>query len=307
MARVYFARGARGEIIRQIQEKLTASGFDTKGHDGVYGANTVAAVKAFQQSKSLVETGSVDDATWNALMNAPVPAVLDRCLGLTATFEGHGFTLAQGNFDGAGVTWGIIGFTLKHGELTRIIKSAFAQDEALVRACFGDKTGELMAILDAPLSQQLEWADSISLGSSKATLAEPWKTGFRMLGEAPLAQQLQLERVRDAYYTPALATARKFGIKSEVGTALCFDIHVQNGGVKAAAENVVRSKMQEGMPESDVRLLIANAVADNALPQWREDVRTRKVTIAKGSGKVHGLTAELRNWGLDDRFDVELA
>lgn len=303
MARLYFARGARGDIIRRIQERLTAAGFDTKGHDGVYGGNTVTAVKAFQKSKALDETGSIDETTWNALMHEPVPPVLDRCLGLTATFEGHGFTLAQGNFDGAGVTWGIIGFTLKHGELTKIIKSAFAEDPALVRSCFGDKTDELMAILDQPWEKQLAWADSISLGTSKAGLAEPWKTAFRKFGETPLAQRLQLERVRDAYYKPALATAKRFGLKTEVGAALCFDIHVQNGGVKAAAENVVKSKMTPNMPESDIRVLIANAVADNALPQWREDVRNRKVTIAKGSGTVHGLMAELRNWGLDE-FDV---
>ena len=303
MARHLFGRGARGAIIQRIQEKLTAIGFDTQGHDGIYGGDTVAAVTAFQKSQGLQQTGAVDDVTWTKLMEAEIPPVLDRCLGLTATFEGHGFTLAQGNFDGAGITWGIIGFTLKHGELKKIIKAAFAEDEALVRSCFGDKTDELMANLEKPLDQQIAWADSISTGSQKVGLAEPWKTGFRKLGETALAQRLQLERVRDAYYKPALATAKKFGLKTEVGTALCFDIHVQNGGVKSSAENTVRSKMTEGMPESDVRILIANAVADNALPQWREDVRERKVAIAKGNGTVHGLMAELKNWGLDE-YDV---
>jgi hypothetical protein len=303
MARLYFARGARGEIIRRIQEKLTAVGFDTQGHDGVYSGDTVSAVTAFQKAHNLPETGAIDEETWTTLMNKPIPPVLDRCLGLTATFEGHGFTLAQGNFDGAGVTWGIIGFTLKHGELTKIVKMAFAEDPDLVRSCFGDKTDELLAILDQPWEKQLEWADSISVAPSKAPLMEPWKTGFRKFGETELAQRLQLERVHDAYYTPALATAKKFGLKTEVGTALCFDIHVQNGGVKSAAENIVRSKMTPEMAEHDVRVLIANAVADNALPQWREDVRNRKVTIAKGSGTVHGLMAELKNWGLDE-FDV---
>lgn len=303
MARLLFARGARGAIIQRIQEKLTASGFDTKGHDGVYGGNTVAAVKGFQASKGLDQSGGIDETTWTTLMDEPVPPVLDRCLGLTATFEGHGFTLAQGNFDGAGVTWGIIGFTLKHGEIEKIVKAAFEEDPQLVRDCFGDKTDEVLEIMDAPWEKQKAWADSISLGASKATLAEPYKTGFAKLGSAPLVQRLQLERVRDAYYTPARKTAEKFGLKTEVGTALCFDIHVQNGGVKSAAENVVRSKMQPGMSETDVRVLIANAVADNALPEWREDVRNRKVTIAKGSGTVHGLVAELRNWGLDE-FDV---
>lgn len=300
MARLLFGRGARGAIIQRIQEKLTASGCDTKGHDGIYGGDTVAAVKAFQKLYDLPQTGSIDEETWKTLMEEPVPPVLDRCLGLTATFEGHGFTLAQGNFDGAGITWGIIGFTLKHGELTKILKSAFAEDEALVRECFGDKTDEIMHMLDEPWEKQKAWADAISLGSSKATLAEPFKSGFAKFGETALAQRLQLERVRDAYYTPALQTARKFGIKTEVGTALCFDIHVQNGGVKAAAESAVKSKLKPDMPEAEVRLLIANAVADNALPQWREDVRNRKVTIAKGSGSVHGLMADLKNWGLDE-------
>lgn len=303
MTRLLFGRGARGAIIQHIQEKLTAAGFDTKGHDGVYGGDTVAAVTAFQKSHDLPETGNVDEDTWVTLMSGPIPPVLDRCLGLTATFEGHGFTLAQGNFDGAGLTWGIIGFTLKHGELKKIIKAAFAEDPELVRSCFGDKTDELLEILEKPLDQQIAWADSISIPPSKAPLQEPWKSAFAKFGNTPLAQRLQLERVRDAYYKPALETAKKFGLKTEVGTALCFDIHVQNGGVKAAAENVVRSMMSDGMSESEVRVLIANAVADNALPQWREDVRTRKVAIAKGKGTVHGLTAELRNWGLDE-FDV---
>jgi Putative peptidoglycan binding domain len=301
MARLLFGRGARGAIVVRIQEQLTAHGFDTKGHDGVYGGDTVAAVTAFQKARGFQETGGVDEQTWEALMEAPVPPVLDRCLGLTATFEGHGFELAQGNFDGAGVTWGIIGFTLKHGELGKIVNAAFKEDPQLVRDCFGDKTDEVLAILSKPWSKDQEaWANSVSLGAKKVTLAEPYKSGFAKLGRSALGQRLQLERVRDAYYTPARKTAAKFNLTSEVGTALCFDIHVQNGGVKAAAESIVRSKMQDGMSESEVRLLIANAVADNALPEWREDVRNRKVTIAKGSGTVHGLMAELKNWGLDE-------
>ncbi len=300
MSRLFFAHGARGAIIQRIQEKLTAAGCDTKGHDGIYGGDTVSAVKAFQKLYDLPVTGSVDEDTWTTLMEEPIPPVLDRCLGLTSTFEGHGFTLAQGNFDGAGITWGIIGFTLKHGELTKILKSAFAEDEALVRSAFGEKTDEIMHMLDEPWDKQRMWADSISLGASKATLAEPYKSGFAKFGETALAQRLQLERVRDAYYTPALKTAQKFGIKTEVGTALCFDIHVQNGGVKDAAASVVQAKMKPDMPEQEIRLLIANAVADNSLPEWREDVRNRKVTIAKGTGSVHGLMAELKNWGLDE-------
>jgi hypothetical protein len=51
------------------------------------------------------------------VMNQRVPAVFDRSLQLTAAFEGHGFTKLEGNFDGAGLTWGIIGFTWSNNQL----------------------------------------------------------------------------------------------------------------------------------------------------------------------------------------------
>lgn len=44
-------------------------------------------------------------------MDADIPAALDRSLQVTAAFEGHGFGMLQGNWDGAWLTWGIIGFT----------------------------------------------------------------------------------------------------------------------------------------------------------------------------------------------------
>lgn len=301
MSRLLFGTGAKGAIIRRIQSRLTAAGFYAKAIDGDYGTSTTKAVAAFQKSRSLAETGLVDDATWTALMNEPIPGPDERCLGLTASFEGHGYTLAQGNFDGAGITWGIIGFTLKHGELKKILEQAFAEEPKTVRDCFGDRTDELFAKLALPLDEQIAWADSISEGKSKATLAEPWRSAFAKFGETPLAQRLQLQRVHDAYYKPALATAKQFGLATELGAALCFDIHVQNGGIKKAAAQQIRSQVRAGMAERDVRIVIANAVADNSLERWRDDVRERKLTIAKGEGSVHGSKPiVLRNWGIDE-------
>lgn len=300
MTRLLFGPGAHGESIRTLQQKLSDAGFDTHGIDGAYGGGTVNAVNAFQQQHGLAATGSVDDVTWTEATALPVPSIRDRCLGLTSTFEGHGFTLAQGNFDGAGVTWGIIGFTLKGGELSKIIADACAQDEALVRNCFGDGTDELLAILKEPWEKQLAWSNSVSTGSQKVNLAEPFKSGFAKLGQTPLGQQLQQARVDAAYFQPAIATAKAYGLTSELGLALAFDIHVQNGGIRQSVGEQVRAKMHPGISEHDVRVLIANAVADNALERWREDVRTRKLTVATGSGVVHGVNYGLKNWGLDE-------
>lgn len=301
MTRLLFGPGARGECIRVLQQNLVQAGFDTNGIDGGYGHGTTSAVQAFQTRQHLTVTGNVDLDTWNALTDhAPIPSLRDRCLGLTSTFEGHGYTLAQGNFDGAGVTWGIIGFTLKGGELSQIVKSAYDSDNALVRDCFGDCTDTLLNVLGESWDQQLAWSNSVSSGSSNITLAEPYKSGFQKLGESSLGQQLQQQHVDADYFQPALATAKKYNLTTELGIALCFDIHVQDGGIASSVGTSVRAQMHDGMSEEEVRVLIANGVADHASTAWREDVRTRKLTVATGAGTVHGTSYVLKNWGLDE-------
>jgi len=41
----------------RLQQRLTAAGFDTGGHDGVIGANTTRAIEAFQRARGLPVTG----------------------------------------------------------------------------------------------------------------------------------------------------------------------------------------------------------------------------------------------------------
>src|SRR5919202_2602673 len=300
MARVLFAKGASGEIVRRIQRRLTAKGFDPKGVDGRYGDDTSKAVRAFQTSSQLDPSGEVDVTTWQKLMAKPIPSVRDRALQVTAAFEGHDFTLAQGNFDGAGITWGIIGFTLANGELSKIVLEIQQQAPQLVKRAFGAKAQELLGIMRAPKERQMAFANSISLGASKAKLAEPWRTGFRKFGELGQVQALQLEHANRDYFQPARRTAQMLRLKSELGLALAFDVHVQNGGIKPEARAEIKRHMaQHPMErEQDLRVAVAHAVANHSAPQFRQDVLSRKLTIATGGGTVHGGSFVLRNWGL---------
>lgn len=299
MSRVVFSRGARGEIVRRIQFQL---GLPLDQIDGRYGKITADAVTRFQSSSGLDPDGEVDEDTWSKLMQADVPGVKERALQLTAAFEGHGFSLAQGNFDGAGITWGIIGFTLKGGELGRILTQIGTGHPGMLENAFGDASAQrLLQILASDPGQQMDFANSISLGALKAVLAEPWLSGFRVLGEQPEVQQLQLAIVDRDYLEPALKTAGRFNLQTELGIALAFDIHVQNGGIRDAAAQQVRATMEEHPSdrELDLRVAIANAVADtSANLNFREDVRRRKLTVATGAGLVHGEAYVLRNWGL---------
>lgn len=296
MDRVLFDVGARGQLVVDLQTSLTGLGFDPKGHDGIYGADTAAAVRQYQTGAGRPATGAVAIAEWTPITSAPVPPLEARALQLTSTFEGHGFGLAAGNWDGAWLTWGIIGFTLKSGEIQSIVSSVAQQDPSAIDEAFGDDAAELRRIVAAPPDEQEAWANAVSAGTR---LAEPWRTHFEQFGAMPDVQKAQCARVHDDYFVPALQTAASLGLASELGVALCFDIHVQNGGVSAATREAVLQAAAGG-DEASVREALANAVADHAKPRFQADVRERKLAIARGAGVVHGLRVLLVNWGLGD-------
>ena len=62
-------RGDRGEYVTLLQTKLIQQGYDvgSKGADGIFGANTEAAVKQFQRDHGLEADGICGKRTWEAI------------------------------------------------------------------------------------------------------------------------------------------------------------------------------------------------------------------------------------------------
>lgn len=307
MARTFFQRGAsgfrtvQGELVRKFQLPLKAGGLLSDRADGVFGGRTELALQAFQQQKQLPVTGKVDDQTWQALMSSSAPDLRQRCLQMTADFEGTGFTKAVGNFDGAGITWGIIGFTLSNGELGSLLKEINAAHSDVFSAAFGDLRARILSVLSSSHGEQMRFADSISLGSSKMKILEEWATAFEKLGENPDIQHIQLQHTQK-FFDIAERDFSRFGLRNEPGFALSFDIAVQNGGIDQTETARIRNKIAQSPPptERDLRMIIANVVAENSRPRFIEDVRKRKLTLATGSGTVHGSKFDIKTWGLDD-------
>ena len=59
--------GSRGEEVRTIQEKLKRWGYYSGSVDGIYGSQTVSAVKKFQQENGLTVDGIAGKNTLNAM------------------------------------------------------------------------------------------------------------------------------------------------------------------------------------------------------------------------------------------------
>lgn len=297
MSRTYFSAGARGDLIGQLQNALLTAGFNPGSCDEVFGSDTVRALNEYQKKNGLPCTGCVDEATWKPLMKCDAPSLFERALQLTMAFEGHNYTLAKGNFDGAWLTWGIIGFTMKFGQVQALILEICKTNPALVAEAFGPLADEIKSVCSASPTRQEQWATALT--QKNGNLVEPWHSAFQRFGSFPEVRAAQRQRAFEKYFKPALVTAEKWGLNSELGKALAFDIHVQNGGIKPAAVEQIR-RQPPASGERQMRERIAHAVADNARPQYREDVRSRKLTIARGEGIVHGRKYALAQWALAD-------
>ena len=270
--------------------------------DGIYGGQTTRALTAFQSEHQLPVTGSVSDVTWRGLMNSPEPPIFERCLGVVASFEGTGFTHVVGNFDGAGITWGIIGFTLKGGELGRVLSKINTLFPDLMARAFGQDAAVILHITgsDTSDSEKIAWADSVSRGSQKYNVADPWKTYFHSLGSYPEVQRIQIERAREVYWKIATRDCSDLGMGEELDYLLFYDIAVQNGGMRSKRRlQNARDAFQQQNPATAAarRAIVADVVTESITSRYKEDVRLRKTTIAKGTGTVHGGKYSLPAWG----------
>ena len=88
-ANAAFRQGDKSQEIAQIQEKLLLQGYDIGIPDGVYGAQTVAAVKQFQQKLGLTPDGVIGNVTYTKLMGSSLPVTGAR--GNTVSRGGSSF------------------------------------------------------------------------------------------------------------------------------------------------------------------------------------------------------------------------
>ena len=296
------ARGCFGDLVNILQVALQYEGFYTGAVDGDFGGGTERSVQAFQASTDQQQTGCADPTTWQRATRLDWPPLFERCLQATARLEGHGYQTVAGDFDGAGLTWGIIGFTLQHGEIQALVREAMLRDPDLVRSAFGASTDELMERLAGNDWDKLkDWTDSISVGPNRVGVGQPWRDGFRVLGASPLMKQMQRDRARRQYFDPSQVTVSELQLGGDLGAALAFDIHVQNGGVKPADRETFDARMSQASDRSPLarRVLLAQLVAASASARWRADVAARKQAIATGLGEVHGMRLDLSAWGMD--------
>jgi hypothetical protein len=220
---------------------------------------------------------------------------------VTAAFEGHGYTFAAGNWDNAYLTWGIVGFTLKGGNLGEVLRRVRDRHPGLIQQAMGvEKANELLEVIDASQAKQRNWANGISLPPNKYRVREDWEDAFTALGNRPEVRSVQDEVAWDVYWNQAVSDLNRFGELTELDASLFFDTAVQNGGVNDVKAKNIREALKANPGVSGRRRLslIADAIADGSVAAFKEDVRSRRQAIARGEGTVHGADYCIEDWGI---------
>jgi hypothetical protein len=175
----------------------------------VYGTNTTTAINALQRRHNKKASGWAgrDEFRW---LDLPWPDEVDRAIQLTATcgFEGTGFSGAEGSRDTKtddGITWGIVGFTSKHGELQTLLREYRASfenekmwNETAIKTIDGEeRRQQLLRCLDANASNDCigDWGLRIVDGNKKELRPDSLEF-FRTLGEDNNMQALELSWAR---------------------------------------------------------------------------------------------------------------
>lgn len=286
--------------------------------------------------------GSDVSFAWSGASDWESEAALDvlsptemKAVRITSTFETGrpgGFGGLTGNFDGQGLSFGLMNFAFKAGSLPPLLQvfitkhpdryaAAFGKDadrfEAIVFATRPDPSNPRRRVRD--LERQMGFVNTqMNLYPRKARgnkIVEPWKSNFRRLENNPDFQKIQIKAVRRA-----LERARYwynyFEFKTERGFVFMFDLVSSHGGAWLNAprfkgrRRVLLQKMlaakkarlgRDTLTEREKMEVIANMIADVSLPEWREKARVRKLWFVRGIGEVHGHTWDIRkDFGVAD-------
>jgi hypothetical protein len=318
---VYFL-GSSGMPVAEIQKALQAARLYDGQIDGQFGGGTHSAVLQFQKQRGLTADGRVGEETWSALLgsaNIPVsPIALQslsyRCLALTGTFEtGVGFPDCfcgiSGDFDHQGISFGVMQWNFGQGSLQPLLRDMISRHATIVKDIFGEHFDALNIALNQGSEDRAELMSFVRSiqDPKKFRIYEPWLGYAKALGRTEEFQRIQVEHAKDAFQR-ALKMCDEFGLWSERGAALMFDIVTQNGSISAMTRAQITGEtrlLSKTLSDDDREVatmrIIANRRAEASNAAWVDDVRRRKLCIANGAGNVHGI-----HYDLGAQFSLQL-
>ncbi len=228
-----------------------------------------------------------------------------KAVAITSTFEtgkpGSFFGLS-GNFDGQGVSFGLVNWTMGTGSLQVLLREFAKSNPEQWHQVFGSNAASFRDLImpDTAAAKATQWRFAIEdmneqtvvRGKIKWSVREPWKTCFRNLADNTSFQAIQIHKVRELMKV-AEAYCQSYGLKSEAAFCFMFDAVASHGKwwprKKRRGEHVkqklqaLRERSNGSAPlEKDVLLAVGDVLAATSAARWAEKVRVRKHWFVTG-------------------------
>ncbi len=206
------------------------------------------------------------------------------------------YSALAGNYDGAGMSFGLIQFNFGQETLQPILNDMIKNASDDMSEIFGNDYDKLKEVLQGSKESMVAWADSIS-SDGNTTLNPPWKDHFVQLGQHPVCQELQRKYLVDIYLNRAINTiCESYELKTYRGVAMAFDVAVNIWGFGDKATEI-KAQFTPDMPEQEKLKIMARYGAESSKP--------RREAIANGTGIVYDPDnpVDLDNdFGLSNKF-----
>ncbi len=286
--------GASGVPVGYLQELLRGHGYALLGDPrgtayGVYGTQTCHAVSDYRARHGLPAGEHADSALIGDIVRRPapnavigpayVPLVLNvpftpilRFIWLTAIYETNGaFATLNLNTDQCGVSFGILQWSQKPGQLHAILEACMTSEPAEWNTIMGgngilDHTAKPNGGVDG---------NGVSIDAAFELTKDPWKSRLEALGASQVMQRVQIDVASNAY-SQRLVGMREFAteIASERGFGFLLDLGNQFGWGRVESQYQIAA--QPGVAESGILQHLEDYFTSIAKPQFRPQVRARR-------------------------------
>ncbi|WP_068713694.1 hypothetical protein [Vibrio tritonius] len=244
---------------------------------------------AWMQNTSIFSDSSAVWNWWPVFYSKnciPLIKAKEIALKVSAGFEGKepSYRTLAGNFDGAGMSWGIIQYNFGQNTLGPLLRKMKLKDLEQFNGCF-DKEEDLASlnkVLNSSITEQINWA--IDMQNNKR---ERWVKIFNNLSEVELFNRLQLEGI-EKYSDSAISAIEwmrdqlpKLFERVELVTFVAlFDLSVQQGSINKSKQ-VIMERISEREPKTQKEFLeiVVSERGKSASTRWRADCLSRRLSI----------------------------
>ncbi|KAB0641027.1 lytic transglycosylase domain-containing protein [Burkholderia stagnalis] len=221
-----------------------------------------------------------------ALSCFPLDKALEMALLITGSFEGENSTKLRydavaNNFDGMGMSFGIVQWNFGMGTLGPVLLDMVAADEEAFKSCF-DTTSDyesLVAALHSSKEVQKEWA----IGRQQANQSG-WDASFKKIGGVDKFNKIQLKHA--ATYNKYVMVCIRWlrGVSHELMERIevqtyvaLYDLCVQQQTLNSAhAEIKSRVAAEKPKTQKQLMIIVVEERSKKANPLYREDCLSRR-------------------------------